>query len=82
MVTSALGLGLCYINRIQRKNSFAETVNYRFLVIKASEDNSNQYMNFMNMIFSAEKLVIFNFRSLKGLNDNNSPTLNDVLRCI
>ena len=57
MVTSALGLALCYINRIQRKYSFADSVNYRILVIKASEDNSNQYMNFMNMIFSAEKLV-------------------------
>jgi transcription initiation factor TFIIH subunit 3 len=60
MITSAIGLALCYINRIQRRFTFADTVNYRLLVIKASEDSSNQYMNFMNMIFSAEKLVIFN----------------------
>ncbi len=57
MITSAIGLALCYINRIQRRFTFADTVNYRLLVIKASEDSSNQYMNFMNMIFSAEKLV-------------------------
>lgn len=58
MITSAIGLALCYINRIQRRFTFADTVNYRLLVIKASEDSSNQYMSFMNMIFSAEKLVI------------------------
>jgi transcription initiation factor TFIIH subunit 3 len=58
MVTSALGLGLCYINRIQRKYPYADSCNYRILVIKASEDSSNQYMNFMNMIFSAEKMVM------------------------
>lgn len=57
MVTSALGLALCYINRIQQKYPFADSCNFRVLVIKASEDSSNQYMNFMNMIFSAEKMV-------------------------
>ncbi|RNA32317.1 general transcription factor IIH subunit 3 [Brachionus plicatilis] len=55
MISSAMGLGLCFINRIQRKYIFAESVKYRFVVIKASDDSSNQYMSFMNMIFSAEK---------------------------
>lgn len=63
MVTSALGLGLCYINRIQQKYAYAESCNFRILVIKASEDSSNQYMNFMNMIFSAEKMVNKGFYS-------------------
>ena len=57
LITSALGLALCYINRIQKKYTSADSVAYRILVIKASDDSSNQYMNFMNMIFSAEKLV-------------------------
>lgn len=57
MITSALGMALCYVNRIQKKYSLADSVSYRILVIKASEDSSNQYMNFMNNIFSAEKLV-------------------------
>jgi len=59
MVTSAIGLALCYINRIQKKYTFAETASYRLLIIKACDDSSSQYMNFMNMIFSAEKLVKF-----------------------
>ena len=44
-------------SRIQQKYTFADTVNYRILVVKGSDDSSNQYMNFMNMVFSAEKLV-------------------------
>ncbi len=58
MITSALCLALCYINRIQKNYTHADTVAYRILVIKASEDSSNQYMNFMNNIFSAEKLNV------------------------
>jgi hypothetical protein len=45
------------LSRIQQKYTFADTVNYRILVVKGSDDSSNQYMNFMNMVFSAEKLV-------------------------
>ncbi|CAF0791422.1 unnamed protein product [Brachionus calyciflorus] len=55
MITSAMGLGLCYINRIQKTYAFADSVKYRFVIVKASDDSSNQYMSFMNMIFSAEK---------------------------
>lgn len=58
MITSAVGLALCYINRIQRKFTITDTVNYRILIIKGSDDSSNQYMNFMNMIFSSEKLNV------------------------
>lgn len=57
MITSAIGLALCYINRIQKKYTFADSVSYRLLIVKACDDSSNQYMNFMNMVFSAEKLV-------------------------
>ncbi len=59
MITSAIGLALCYINRIQRNFTMGDTINYRILIIKGSDDSPNQYMNFMNMIFSAEKLVLF-----------------------
>jgi hypothetical protein len=58
MITSAIGLALCYINRILKKYTFADTVTFRILIIKACDDSSSQYMNFMNMIFSAEKLNV------------------------
>lgn len=58
LITSALGLALCYVNRIHKKYALADSVSYRILVIKASEDSSNQYMNFMNNVFSAEKLNV------------------------
>ena len=61
MITSAIGLALCYVNRMQRKYAFGDTINYRILVIKGSEDSSNQYMSFMNMVFSAEKFVNHSF---------------------
>jgi transcription initiation factor TFIIH subunit 3 len=62
MITSALGLALCYINRVLKKSPHAvDSTKYRILVVKASQDSSNQYMNFMNMIFSAEKLVIYKY---------------------
>jgi len=58
MVTAAMGLALCYINRIQNTIASTETVNYRILTVQLYEDGSNQYMNFMNMIFAAEKLNV------------------------
>ena len=57
MITSAISMALCYVNRIQRKFTFTEEVNYRILVLKACDDSANQYMNFMNTVFTAEKLV-------------------------
>ena len=30
-----------------------------FQVIKGAEDNPSQYMNFMNVVFTAQKLVSF-----------------------
>lgn len=59
MLTSAISLGLCYINRLEHNFATTETLNYRILVVQLSEDGSHQYMNFMNMIFTAEKLVSF-----------------------
>jgi len=54
-----MSLALCYINRIQKNcNKQADTITYRVLIIKASEDSSNQYMNSMNNILSAEKLNV------------------------
>lgn len=58
MITSAIGMALCYVNRIQRKFTFTEEVNYRILVLKACDDSANQYMNFMNTVFTAEKLNV------------------------
>ena len=72
MLTAAMGLALCYINRIQNSMASTETVNYRILIVQLYEDGSNQYMNFMNMIFAAEKLVIFIRYYLVKINSETS----------
>jgi hypothetical protein len=57
-LASAFGLALCYVNRIQKCFQLAaDSISYRILIIKLFEDAANQYMNFMNMIFTSEKLV-------------------------
>jgi len=55
----ALCMALCYINK-QEQNlpvclSVGEKMNAKILVIKGTEDNSEQYMNFMNAVFTAQK---------------------------
>ena len=62
-LTSALGLALCYANRaIKNNTNLNEDVKYRILIVKLFEENASQYMNFMNMIFTAEKLVSVSFK--------------------
>ncbi|KAK2168671.1 hypothetical protein LSH36_15g15019 [Paralvinella palmiformis] len=45
---------LCYINRLTKENP-SENKSARILVIKGSEDNPSQYLNLMNVIFTAQK---------------------------
>ncbi|CAC5377536.1 TFIIH3 [Mytilus coruscus] len=56
LIAGAMAIGLCYLNRIERENELREgTLSSRILVIKGSEDNPEQYMNFMNAVFTAQK---------------------------
>ena len=58
MITMAVTQGLCYINRLIRETAAGEKHAYRILIIQTTTDTSKQYMNFMNAVFSAEKLNI------------------------
>ncbi|XP_066459451.1 general transcription factor IIH subunit 3 isoform X1 [Eleutherodactylus coqui] len=55
VLAGSLAKALCYINRISKETKAGEEVKSRILVIKAAEDSALQYMNFMNVIFAAQK---------------------------
>ncbi|XP_078452813.1 general transcription factor IIH subunit 3 isoform X2 [Lampetra planeri] len=56
LLAGSLAKALCYIHRIMKENEGAgQDVKSRILVIKAADDSASQYMNFMNVIFAAQK---------------------------
>lgn len=56
LIAGSMAMALCYLHRLERENELREgTVSSRILVIKGSEDNPEQYMNFMNAVFTAQK---------------------------
>lgn len=55
LIAGAMAMALCYIHRAEKENSFGETLSSRILIMKGSEDNPEQYMNFMNVVFTAQK---------------------------
>lgn len=56
LIAGAMTMALCYLNRIDKEHELREeTLSSRILVIKGSEDNPEQYMNFMNAVFTAQK---------------------------
>ncbi|MEE6504151.1 hypothetical protein FKM82_005078 [Ascaphus truei] len=55
LLAGSLAKALCYINRIHKESKAGQEVKSRILVIKAAEDSALQYMNFMNVIFAAQK---------------------------
>lgn len=61
-VAGALGKALCYIGRRRRELQVAlhagSVPAARVLVLKGSEDEPRQYMNFMNGVFTAQKLQV------------------------
>ncbi|CAN0422318.1 unnamed protein product [Lampetra fluviatilis] len=58
LLAGSLAKALCYIHRIMKENE-GQDVKSRILVIKAADDSASQYMNFMNVIFAAQKQNIF-----------------------
>jgi hypothetical protein len=49
LIAGAMTMALCYLNRMDKEHELREeTLSSRILVIKGSEDNPEQYMNFMN----------------------------------
>ncbi|UJR22339.1 hypothetical protein I4U23_025401 [Adineta vaga] len=58
MITMALTQALCYINRLVRETLAGEKNLFRILIIQTTHDTSKQYMNFMNAVFTSEKLNV------------------------
>ncbi|XP_071671957.1 general transcription factor IIH subunit 3 isoform X2 [Patagioenas fasciata] len=54
-LAGSLAKALCYINRMSKEVKANQEIKSRILVIKAAEDSALQYMNFMNVIFAAQK---------------------------
>ncbi|KAI7812897.1 general transcription factor IIH subunit 3 [Triplophysa rosa] len=55
LLAGSLSRALCYINRVSKEVEAGQDVKSRILVIKAAEDFTLQYMNFMNVVFAAQK---------------------------
>jgi transcription initiation factor TFIIH subunit 3 len=58
MITMAITQALCYINRLIRETQAGEKNSFRILIIQTTNDTSKQYMNFMNAVFTSEKLNV------------------------
>lgn len=54
-LAGSLSRALCYIQRLSKEAEAGQDVKSRILVIKAAEDCTLQYMNFMNVVFAAQK---------------------------
>ncbi|KAM9744562.1 general transcription factor IIH subunit 3 [Menidia menidia] len=54
-LAGSLAKALCYIHRVSKELEVGQEIKSRILVIKAADDCSLQYMNFMNVIFAAQK---------------------------
>lgn len=55
LLAGCLAKALCYIHRVSKELDAGQDMKSRILVIKAAEDCALQYMNFMNVIFAAQK---------------------------
>uniref|UniRef100_A0A8C5DYT7 General transcription factor IIH subunit 3 n=1 Tax=Gouania willdenowi TaxID=441366 RepID=A0A8C5DYT7_GOUWI len=55
LLAGSLAKALCYIHRVSKELAVGQEMKSRILVVKASEDCALQYMNFMNVIFAAQK---------------------------
>ncbi|XP_078410736.1 general transcription factor IIH subunit 3 isoform X1 [Cetorhinus maximus] len=55
LLAGSLAKALCYIHKVNKELEAGHELKSRILVIKAAEDSAAQYMNFMNVIFAAQK---------------------------
>lgn len=55
LLAGAISMALCYIARIQRTKAPGVRINSRVLVVTGSGDSASQYMNYMNVFFTAQK---------------------------
>ncbi|XP_066509450.1 general transcription factor IIH subunit 3-like [Hoplias malabaricus] len=55
LLAGSLAKALCYIHRVSKELEAGQDMKSRILVVKAADDCALQYMNFMNVIFAAQK---------------------------
>ncbi|XP_007905981.1 general transcription factor IIH subunit 3 [Callorhinchus milii] len=55
LLAGSLAKALCYIHKVNKELEAGREMKSRVLVIKAADDCAAQYMNFMNVIFAAQK---------------------------
>jgi len=58
LLAGALCKALCYINKMIKDGQGSQKLSARLLVVTASGDYASQYMNFMNVFFTAQKLNV------------------------
>ncbi|XP_014612322.1 PREDICTED: general transcription factor IIH subunit 3 [Polistes canadensis] len=58
LISGALSMALCYISRVSQDKDGDEKFCSRILVITASNDSTMQYMNYMNIFFTAQKMGV------------------------
>ncbi|XP_023247137.1 general transcription factor IIH subunit 3 isoform X2 [Copidosoma floridanum] len=58
LISGALTMALSYVARQEREKFAGEKLHARILVITASHDSATQYMNYMNVFFTAQKMGV------------------------
>ncbi|XP_037957372.1 general transcription factor IIH subunit 3 [Teleopsis dalmanni] len=56
LLAGTISLALCYINRLSLEVEPNTKIRPRILIITGSNENSSQYVNFMNVFFTAQKM--------------------------
>lgn len=55
LLAGSCAMALCYIQRMVRELPIGEKMNSRILILTGSKDSASQYMNYMNVFFTAQK---------------------------
>lgn len=58
LISGALSMALCYIARLEREKIAGQKLHTKILVITASNDSAIQYMNYMNIFFTAQRMNV------------------------
>ncbi|XP_023023865.1 transcription factor B4 [Leptinotarsa decemlineata] len=58
LIAGTIAMALCYIARLQRTKPPGAKLNSRILVVTGSGCSASQYMNYMNVFFTAQKLNV------------------------
>ena len=58
LLSGAMAKAMCYINKLQSRRPESEKLKPRLLVMSSTGDTAAQYINFMNVFFSAQKFGV------------------------